>query len=126
MISTISTEIKTRSGPTPDPRLANANAAKVGGASQLTDFADDLEVDIGLLEARIGLLADLLGELVLAHHVLRDHAAVLVLVLDDHKLARVGGDGGAGKAENDGGSQNIFQAHGVLLSWDAHGIIKNL
>jgi len=110
----------------PDPRFANATPPKMAARRGLRILADDLEVDIGFLEVRIGLLADLLGELVLAHHVLLDHAAVLVLVLDDHELARVGGDGGAGKAENDGGGQNIFQAHGVLLSWDAHGIIKNL
>jgi hypothetical protein len=30
------------------------------------------------------------------------------------------------KPRNDGGGQNILQAHGVLLSWGAHGIIKNL
>jgi hypothetical protein len=83
----------------PDPRLGNANAARIGGVSRLLILADDLEVDIGFLEARIGLLADLHAELILAHHVLLDDAAVLVLVLDDHELARVGGNGGAGKAE---------------------------
>ena len=66
-----------------------------GAARSLWIHAHDLEVDIGFLEARIGLLADLLAKLVLAHHLLLDDAAVLALVLDDDELARVGGDGGA-------------------------------
>ena len=52
---------------------------------------NNLEVDIGLVHARIGLLPDLHAELVLADEVLLDHAAMLVGILDDDELAGVVG-----------------------------------